>query len=217
MKTRKREEGRPSEGRRERKRRETKARIADAALTLFLKRGFAATTVDEVATAADVSKRSFFDYFPAKEDVVFAWQDEFGAALSSAVASRPAGEPPAVVVEEAMTSAIAAALEPRSIAIERLVRDTPALSQRAQVKYARLEHALAEALMSRLRPAPAERFRARLLAMVAIGALRLGSDDLFRDGSPRPAQALTHTKQAFRVLWTELGEMARAGLKHQRQ
>ncbi len=62
-------------------------------MTLFLERGFDATTVDDIAEAADVSKRSFFDYFPTKEDVVQAWQDEFGADLAAAIVARPAGEP----------------------------------------------------------------------------------------------------------------------------
>ncbi len=61
-----------AEGRRERKRRQTRERIEQAAMTLFLERGFDATTIEEITDSANVSKRSFFDYFPSKEEVVFA-------------------------------------------------------------------------------------------------------------------------------------------------
>src|SRR6266542_7003388 len=99
-------DGAPVEGLRERKRRQTRERIANTAMTLFLERGFEATTVEDIASAADVSKRSFFDYFPIKEDVVSAWQDDFGATLAAAVVARPASESLGRVVEEVMTSSI---------------------------------------------------------------------------------------------------------------
>ena len=54
------------EGRRERKRRQTRERIESVALSLFLERGFDGTTIEDITEAADVSKRSFFDYFPSK-------------------------------------------------------------------------------------------------------------------------------------------------------
>lgn len=60
-------DGAVKEGRRERKRRQTRERIESAALRLFLDRGFEATTIEDITEAADVSKRSFFDYFPAKK------------------------------------------------------------------------------------------------------------------------------------------------------
>lgn len=56
-----------TEGRRERKRRQTRERIEQAAMTLFLQRGFDATTIEDITEAADVSKRSFFDYFPPRK------------------------------------------------------------------------------------------------------------------------------------------------------
>jgi AcrR family transcriptional regulator len=164
----------PDTGLRARKRRETRERIADAALSLFLERGFEETTVDQIAAAADVSVRSFFHYFPAKEDVVASWQDGFGARLADAVAARPKSETLARAVEQAMLTSIAAAADPRSIAIDRLVRTTPALSARDAFKYERLERTLAEALIKRT-ARKSETFEARLLAMVTIGALRLGS------------------------------------------
>ena len=56
--------------RRERKKDETRERIAQVALALFLERGFAATTVDEIAQRADVAKGTFFNHFPRKESVL---------------------------------------------------------------------------------------------------------------------------------------------------
>lgn len=57
-------------GRRERKKEETKQKIFLAAIKLFNDKGFQATTVDEIAEAADVSKGTFFNYFPRKEALV---------------------------------------------------------------------------------------------------------------------------------------------------
>src|SRR5271154_6532332 len=79
-------------GLRQRKRQQTRERLTRAAMALFLDRGFEATTLDDIAAAADISRRSFFHYFDSKEDVVFAWQEESTAALIAAVAARPASE-----------------------------------------------------------------------------------------------------------------------------
>jgi AcrR family transcriptional regulator len=53
-------------GLRERKRLETRERLTRVAMALFLDRGFEATTLDDIAAAADVSRRSFFHYFGSK-------------------------------------------------------------------------------------------------------------------------------------------------------
>lgn len=79
------------EGLRERKKRQTREAIAAAAMTLFRAEGFDAVTVADVARAADVSEKTIFNYFPAKEDLVFA-PDERWAALVAAIRERPAGE-----------------------------------------------------------------------------------------------------------------------------
>jgi AcrR family transcriptional regulator len=195
---------RKSEGLRERKRRQTRERIADAAKTLFLERGFETTTVDEIAAAADVSKRSFFDYFPAKEDVISAWQDEFGLALAAAVLARPAGEPLTRVVEAALTSAITAATaDPQMMAMGRLIHDTPALGARNQMKYTRLEQRLGDALIERAGSA-SDDLRLRLLAMIVVGALRVGTDRWHREEHPTMAGLEAHAETLFKMLWAEL-------------
>src|ERR687893_2269821 len=58
-------------GLRERKKKATRAAIHDAAMRLFEEHGFAGTTVDQIAEAADVSRATVFTYFPTKEDIVF--------------------------------------------------------------------------------------------------------------------------------------------------
>ena len=63
-------------GLRQRKLQETRERLTRAAMALFLERGFEAATIDDIAAAADVSRRSFFHYFASKEDVVAAWQED---------------------------------------------------------------------------------------------------------------------------------------------
>ncbi len=202
--------GAPEEGLRARKQRQTRERIAEAALTLFLEHGFEATTVEEIATAADISPRSFFHYFPAKEDVVAAWQDTFGARLAAAVAARPAGEPLARVIEEAMLISIAEAADPRGIAIDHLVRTTPALKARDALKYERLERTLADAVLKRTSRTK-DAFEARLLAMLAIGALRLGSEAWHRQrqaGDLRSERGRAFGRRIFGTVWATLGKLA---------
>jgi AcrR family transcriptional regulator len=80
-----------TEGLRERKKRQTREAIAHAAMTLFVEHGFDAVTVADVARAADVSEKTVFNYFPAKEDLVLHGGDERRAALIEAIRSRPPG------------------------------------------------------------------------------------------------------------------------------
>lgn len=195
------------EGLRSRKRRETRARISSAALALFLEKGFEATTVDEIAAAADVSKRSFFDYFPTKEEVISAWQDEFGQALADAVAARPAEETMTRMVEAALVATIVSHVTPRSMAIAQLIKDTPALRAREQVKYVRLEQRLGEALVARCREG--ERMKARLLAVIAIGAMRVAGEIWNESGRSVPLEAFA--REVFGSTWKQLAELGRAG------
>jgi AcrR family transcriptional regulator len=80
------------EGLRERKKRQTRAAIAAAAMRLFRERGFDAVTIADVARAADVSEKTIFNYFPAKEDLVFGAGGERRAAIIEAIRERAPGE-----------------------------------------------------------------------------------------------------------------------------
>ncbi len=192
------------EGRRERKRRQTRERIEQAAMSLFMERGFDATTIEEITEAADVSKRSFFDYFPSKEEVVFAWQDSFADRLMAAIAARPSGESAVKTVEEALTATVMASADERALALSDLIHCTPALKARDQLKYAKLEQKLTEALITRKGGEPEIRARMRLLSAVVIGALRVGGE-LWQERAAGVSME-TFARETFGELWKMLAE-----------
>src|SRR5258705_2658448 len=79
-------------GLRQRKKQQTRETIARAAHELFAERGYHATTLPEIAEAADVSTRTIFSYFPSKEDILFSDFPVMKQALAQALAERPGGE-----------------------------------------------------------------------------------------------------------------------------
>jgi AcrR family transcriptional regulator len=158
-------------------------------MTLFRERGFEATTLDDIAAAADVSRRSFFHYFASKEDVVFAWQEEIITALIAAVAARPPGESMLTAAENAIAAMVRQLDPSEAIAMARLKRDNPALQARNQAKYEMLERALAEALGKRAGK-KTDLLQARLVAMIATGAMRIGDELWTADGAREKPEAL---------------------------
>jgi len=187
-------------GLRERKRQQTRERLTRMAMALFLERGFEATTLDDIAAAADISRRSFFHYFASKEDVVFAWQEEITAALIDAVAARPAAESMLTAAENAIL-AMVRQLEPgEAIAMAQLKRDNPALQARDQVKYEKLERALTDALAKRAGH-KTEKLKARLVAMIATGAMRIGGELWAIEGArEKPEAQAKRTFAAIRAI-----------------
>src|SRR6202048_2688480 len=157
-------------GLRQRKQQQPRERLTRMAMALFLERGFEATTLDDIAAAADISRRSFFHYFASKEDVVFAWQEEITAALIAAVAARPVNESMLAAAENAISAMVRQLKPGEAIAMARLKRDNPALQARDQVKYEKLERALAEALGKRAGHKTGER-QGRLGAQMGAGGV----------------------------------------------
>jgi AcrR family transcriptional regulator len=197
-------------GLRQRKRQQTRERLTRVAIALFLERGFEATTLDDIAAAADISRRSFFHYFASKEDVVFAWQEDSTAALLAAVAARPATESMLVAAENAISSMVKQ-LEPgEAVAMAQLKRDNPALQARDQVKYEKLERALADALGKRAGQ-KTEKLGARLVAMIATGAMRVGGEFWATEGAREKPEALV--KRTFTAIRAILDEEPASGAR----
>ena len=81
-----------AQGLRERKKQRTREQIIEAAMGLFAERGYHATTIADIAAAAEVAPRTFFSYFPSKEAVVFHNVDRDMDALAAALRDRLPGE-----------------------------------------------------------------------------------------------------------------------------
>ncbi|OQR63118.1 TetR family transcriptional regulator [Streptomyces maremycinicus] len=116
-------------GRRERKKAATRQAIADAALRLFLERGYDDVSIREIADAADVSTTTLFKHFTGKEALVFDRQDEMRTLLLDAVRERPEGQSiPAALREHALRYRLHGPDdEPGVAAFVALVNGTPAL------------------------------------------------------------------------------------------
>jgi AcrR family transcriptional regulator len=161
-------------GLRDRKRAQTHARIQSEALRLFLQRGFERTTLDEIAAAADVSRRTLFHYFASKEDIVFSTKSDFPERIAEAIGRRPPTEPLLDMVENALAEMAARYATAEARALARLIHDTPALSAGDQAKYEKVERVLALALADR-KGLPGTDIACRVTAATAIGILKLST------------------------------------------
>lgn len=189
------------DGLRERKRRELHARIAAIGLELFLSKGYEATTLDDIAAAVGISRRTFFHYFESKDEILLAHSKERQEKLRRTVLERSTAETPIAVAQVALIQ-LADTLDPsRTLAIARLMRDTKALRPSRQSGFEDYERVLFEALCE-LWPAKARHERLRLVAMAAIGVLRIAVEAWLQDDGRR---SVTHYIQnGFRTLKEEV-------------
>jgi AcrR family transcriptional regulator len=157
-------------GLRERKRMRTMAAIQQAAFRLFAEQGYDATTVEQIAAAAEVSPATFFRYFPAKEDLVGT--DEFDPMLLDTLAARPAEED-VVTAMRATIRELVPLLEQGGesvLARFRLVAGSNRLGAQLWMGYRRNVDSLAETLARRLGRDPDD-LEVRVAASAVVGAL----------------------------------------------
>ena len=189
------------EGLRERKRRETLKRITEAGMCLFIEKGYEATTLDDIAAEAGISRRTFFYYFKSKDDILLSLQSGMGDMIVDALQHAPRDRRPLDAIRDAIVKVCAAVPADDMIAIDRLMRSSEAVQARKQASYIQHERALFAALRERW-PEPGRETGLRLVAMLAIGATRLASDALSREGGKRPLTELLH--EAFDALESEI-------------
>jgi AcrR family transcriptional regulator len=153
-------------GLRQRKKARTRAAIREQALRLFGDRGFDATTVEQIAAAAEVSPSTFFRYYPAKVDVLT--DDGVDALAAEALAAQPPGLGPVAAVRAALASALA------SLPAEDLGRLADAarlgMSLPAMGEFAGTVEALAGSVARRA-GGECDDFAARMLAGAVIGVI----------------------------------------------
>ncbi|QRO01506.1 TetR family transcriptional regulator [Archangium violaceum] len=128
--------------------------IANAAMQLFLTRGFDATTTEQIAAAAGISTRSFFRYFETKEDVVLGYLSETGLALQQALEARPLSESPWAALRRAFDVVCEGTKRDpeRALRGARMLAQTPSLRARHTEKQMQWHDALVPAIVKRLPP-----------------------------------------------------------------
>ncbi|MFB9908514.1 TetR/AcrR family transcriptional regulator [Allokutzneria oryzae] len=158
-------------GRRERKKAATRKALADAALELFLERGYDQVSVKDVAEAADVSTTTLFKHFPSKEALVFDEDADREAALVAAVRERQPGQsiPQALLGWLKGIQLSGRAEDPRLAHFIRLVQETPALNEYGRRMWLRHEAVLSQAIAEEV-GAPADDIACAALARFALDA-----------------------------------------------
>ncbi len=190
-------------GLRERKKEQTRRAIEDAAFRLFAERGFQATTVADIAEAADVAPRTFFAYFPSKEDVLFADSDETLQALATRLRDRPPGESTFDGLR-AWIDELLPDLEKdsdREALRHRLCHEHEAIAAHERHVMGRFEAIIAESVAADLGDAPTD-MRPRMIAAAAIAALmamRPDDPDAEELASPQKLQRLDEALEFLRA------------------
>jgi AcrR family transcriptional regulator len=169
-----------AEGLRERKKQRTREQIIEAAMGLFAERGYQATTIADIAAAADVAPRTFFSYFPSKEAVVFHNVDRDLDGLAATLRDRLPGE----TAFDALRRWIDAMFDEwtaegqETILRKRLCGEDEGLANFEGGVMARINELLLEAIAKDLGE-PQDALRPRLVAAAAMAALTSleGKDD----------------------------------------
>jgi AcrR family transcriptional regulator len=158
-------------GLRERKKAKTRAAIREQALRLFREQGYQATTVEQIAAAAEISPATFFRYFPTKEDVVL--QDDVDVLTIEAFDAQPPDLSPVAAVRAAAATTFAG-LTPPELARFRetteLTLSVPEIRARAIDEFVRSIEVMAAAVARRTGHTPDD-FAVRNLAGAMIGVI----------------------------------------------
>jgi len=165
--------------------------IVRAAWPLFAARGYEATTVDAIARAACVSRRTFFRYFSSKEDVAVGTSDALAEDVLAALAARPPREPPLVAIQRSLRPVLASRLaDPAEArAIVRLLRESRTLRRAMLERHARMEERLAALFAARARANPRKDPTPALLAFLTRALLDTAFNVWF-DQRPKDAGAM---------------------------
>jgi AcrR family transcriptional regulator len=178
-----------SPGLRERKKQKTRWAIQEHALRLIAEQGYEATTVDQIAAAAEISPSTFFRYFRTKEDLIV--EDEYDEVLEAGLRTVPADLTPIAAVRAVMRGGLMAMSESdqaKVISRMKLVMSVPALRSRSLDNFTTTLRLLAGAVAERTGRAATD-FEVRAFAGAVVGALVAVLEQwLESDGKENPAE-----------------------------
>jgi AcrR family transcriptional regulator len=155
----------------DRRRAVTRRETAEAAARLFLEHGFEGVGVDRIASAAGLSLRTFYRYFPSKEDVLAPLFDDGQQEFVEAFAARPAGEDPFRAAIAAYREATAEGDDFGPVLVQ-MMTDVPALRARWLEGLRRSEELLVPLVRERVDPEMGD-LDVQAIAALVVLALRL--------------------------------------------
>ena len=170
----------------------TSAELERIALALFVERGFEATTVDDIAGSAGISRRTFFRYFPSKNDVVWGAFDELLRAMAEWLSSTGGDTP----VLDAITDAVVRfnSLPPEAVPAHRqrmsLILHTPALQAHSTLRYAEWRDVVARFVAQRTGTEPTDA-TPQLSGYLALGAAVASYEQWLADEGAQLDEVLT--------------------------
>jgi AcrR family transcriptional regulator len=180
-----------SPGLRERKKQRTREAIVEAAFELFAEHGFDGTTIADIADAADIAPRTFFSYFPSKDDVVFHDFEEQFAMVTSWISDRDPGTNTIDALRAGIGTNVGA-LDSETMREKRLrkrlVRENESLAAHSQFLMGKFAELIAEGAARDLGDEPGD-LRPRLVAAAAAAAIGV-IDDLPDDDAQHSAETL---------------------------
>ena len=174
-------------GLRERKKAATRQALHEAALRLAARDGYDHVTVEAIADAAEVSRRTFSNYFASKEEAFVHGDLARIRHLLDLVHERPEGERPwpALLAAVGRFTADSDDVDPRELAERRELRRHPSLLPYQLAVYAAVERDLATELARRMDGGPDTALRSRLIAATFLTALRVATQQsLDQPGEP---------------------------------
>jgi AcrR family transcriptional regulator len=171
-------------GLRARKKLQTRLALARAAMRLFEERGYSATTIDDIAAEANVSRRTFFRYFDSKDEAFIVDPAGKLEALHVALAEGPPDEPTIAAVRRGLLALTAAYFEPDLVRAEaRVGASEPAVMAAGLAYQVRWEDELANEVAVDMGVDVATDPRPRILAHATVAIMRAGIDAWLRDES----------------------------------
>lgn len=162
----------PPMGLRERKKLRTRVAIRKATYRLIAEQGYDATTIEQIAEAAEVSPSTVFRYFATKEDIVLT--DEYDPIMEASLRSRPADEPPLLSVRVMMIESLSSFIDMESEELRqrtRLMVEVPAIRARMTETMSDTAKILSQVLADRTGRS-ADDLQIRVFIAAVLGALR---------------------------------------------
>ncbi|WP_443054273.1 TetR family transcriptional regulator [Streptomyces sp. NBC_00683] len=187
--------------------------LAEAAFQLFLERGFERTTVDDIVARAGVGRRSFFRYFPSKEDAVFPDHERCLADMTALLDGREDPDPVGAVCDAARLVMRMYAANPEfSVQRYGLTREVPGLRMYEQSVVRRYERTLAAYLRGRWAGVPEGGLRADVVAAAVVAAHNNALRSWLRSGGVGDADiAVDSALGLVRDVWGEASDRLAGG------